>query len=127
MSESSLAYLLQQALNAAPTAALYALLAFGYCLSFGLTRRADFTAGALFAFAGQIFVFFTAFGYDAFRLIYPLALGIGAGCSVLHAAGILGHRAWGDRAAVAPRPQFGDRRFAGRDDRADGTGADRRR
>lgn len=78
ISESAAAYLFQQTLNAAPTAALYAMLAFGYCLSFGLTRRAEFTAGALFAFAGQIFVFFTAFGYDAFRLIYPAALAMGA-------------------------------------------------
>ena len=78
MSESELAYFLQQLLNAAPTAALYAMLAFGYSLSFGLTKRADFTPGALFAFAGQIFVFFTAFGYDGFRLIYAAALALGA-------------------------------------------------
>ena len=105
MSESSLAYLLQQALNAAPTAALYALLAFGYCLSFGLTRRADFTAGALFAFAGQIFVFFTAFGYDAFRLIYPLALGIGAVvalCYTLLASSVIGRGVIGPLSRRAP-------------------------
>lgn len=82
ISESDAAYLLQQALNAAPTAALYAMLAFGYCLSFGLTRRAEFTAGALFAFAGQVFVFFTAFGYDRFRLIYPAALAVGAAAAL---------------------------------------------
>jgi branched-subunit amino acid ABC-type transport system permease component len=74
ISESAVAYLLQQVLNAAPVAALYAMLAFGYGLSFRLTRRVEFTAGALFAFAGQILVLFTAFGYDAFRLVYPAAL-----------------------------------------------------
>lgn len=76
-SEVQLAYFLQQLLNAAPVAALYAMLAFGYSLSFALTKRADFTPGALFAFAGQVFVYFTAFGYDRLWLVYPAALAIG--------------------------------------------------
>jgi branched-chain amino acid transport system permease protein len=80
-SQVQLAYFLQQLLNAAPLAALYAMLAFGYSLSFALTRRADFTPGALFAFAGQVFVYFTAFGYDRLWLIYPAALAIGVAAS----------------------------------------------
>ena len=76
--DDQLAYFLQQMLNAAPLAALYAMLAFGYSLSFALTKRADFTPGALFAFAGQVFVYFTAFGYGRFLLVYPAALGLGA-------------------------------------------------
>lgn len=79
--DAQLAYLLQQLLNAAPVAALYAMLAFGYSLSFALIRRADFTPGALFAFAGQVFVFFTAFGYDRLWLVYPAALAVGAAAS----------------------------------------------
>lgn len=79
--DDQFAYLLQQILNAAPVAALYAMLAFGYSLSFALTRRADFTPGALFAFAGQVFVFFTAFGYDRLWLVYPAALAVGAAAS----------------------------------------------
>lgn len=43
-------YLVQQFANAVPIAALYALLAFGYALSFALTKRADLTYGAMFAF-----------------------------------------------------------------------------
>jgi branched-chain amino acid transport system permease protein len=84
ISETDLAYFLQQLLNAAPNAALYAMLAFGYSLSFGLTRRADFTPGALFAFAGQIFVFFTSFGYGRLWLIYPAALGVGAAAAAIY-------------------------------------------
>jgi branched-chain amino acid transport system permease protein len=102
---SQLAYFLQQALNAAPTAALYAMLAFGYSLSFGLTRRADFTPGALFAFAGQIFVFFTAFGYDGFRLIYPAALAVGAVAALsytLLAASVVGSRVVRPLSLVSP-------------------------
>lgn len=84
ITEASLAYFLQQILNAAPNAALYAMLAFGYSLTFGLTKRADFTPGALFAFAGQVFVYFTSFGYDKLWLIYPAALGIGAAAAMLY-------------------------------------------
>jgi branched-chain amino acid transport system permease protein len=83
-SQVQLAYFLQQLLNAAPLAALYAMLAFGYSLSFALTRRADFTPGALFAFAGQVFVYFTAFGYDRLWLIYPAALAIGVTASFVY-------------------------------------------
>jgi branched-chain amino acid transport system permease protein len=105
MSEGDLAYFLQQLLNAAPTAALYAMLAFGYSLSFGLTRRADFTPGALFAFSGQIFVFFTAFGYDGFRLIYPAALALGAAaaiCYTLFAGWVVGSRIMRPLSLVSP-------------------------
>jgi branched-chain amino acid transport system permease protein len=83
-SQVQLAYFLQQLLNTAPLAALYAMLAFGYSLSFALTRRADFTPGALFAFAGQVFVYFTAFGYDRLWLIYPAALAIGVTASFVY-------------------------------------------
>jgi branched-chain amino acid transport system permease protein len=83
-SQVQLAYFLQQLLNAAPLAALYAMLAFGYSLSFALTKRADFTPGALFAFAGQVFVYFTAFGYDRLWLIYPAALAIGVTASFVY-------------------------------------------
>ena len=84
IASADLAYFLQQLLNAAPNAALYAMLAFGYSLSFGLSRRVDFTPGALFAFAGQLFVYFTAFGYDRLWLIYPAALGVGAFAAMAH-------------------------------------------
>ena len=41
-----MAYLLQQLANAVPLCALYAALAFGYAIGFGVTRRADITYGA---------------------------------------------------------------------------------
>ncbi|CAH0340233.1 branched-chain amino acid ABC transporter permease [Rhizobium sp. CECT 9324] len=72
-----MAYLLQQLLNALPIAALYACLAFGYSIAFGVTRRADITYGALFAFAGQICLLFTDIGWNAFTLVFPAALGFG--------------------------------------------------
>lgn len=77
-SDLQIAYFLQQAANAVPLAALYSLLAFGYALTFGLTRRAEFTAGTLFAFAGQLLLFFTALGYDRLWLVFPAALALGA-------------------------------------------------
>ena len=94
-SDVQFAYFLQQLLNAAPLAALYAMLAFGYSLSFALSKRADFTPGALFAFAGQVFVYFTAFGYDRLWLVYPAALAVGAAASfgyTMLASAVVGDR-----------------------------------
>ena len=102
---AQLAYFLQQLLNAAPLAALYALLAFGYSLSFALTRRADFTPGALFAFAGQVFVYFTAFGYGRLWLVYPAALAVGAAAAFLYtllAAAVVGDKVIRPLARLSP-------------------------
>jgi branched-chain amino acid transport system permease protein len=73
-----MAYFLQQIANAVPVAALYATLAFGYAIAFAVTRRADLTYGALFAFAGQMFVLFADFGWNRLWLVLPAALGVGA-------------------------------------------------
>lgn len=70
-------YLLQQFLNALPLASLYALLAFGYSLAFGVTKRPDITFGALVAFAGQICLLFTDYGWNRLFLVLPAALGLG--------------------------------------------------
>lgn len=105
ISETGLAYFLQQLLNAAPSAALYAMLAFGYSLSFGLTKRADFTPGALFAFAGQTFVFFTSFGYGRLWLLYPAALALGAAAALLYTlltASLVGSKVIRPLSSVSP-------------------------
>lgn len=72
-----MAYLLQQLLNALPLASLYALLAFGYSLAFGVTKRPDITFGALVAFAGQICLLFVDYGWNRQFLVLPAALGLG--------------------------------------------------
>ncbi len=72
-----MAYLLQQLLNALPMASLYACLAFGYALAFGIARRPDITFGALVAFAGQICLLFTDYGWNRLFLVLPAALGLG--------------------------------------------------
>ncbi|MCM2292074.1 branched-chain amino acid ABC transporter permease [Allorhizobium sp. BGMRC 0089] len=82
-----MAYLLQQILNAVPQAMLYATLAFGYALIFGMTRRVDITYGALFAFAGQIFVLFTDRGWSTYYWVLPAALGLGAAASLAYTLG----------------------------------------
>lgn len=69
-----MAYLLQQLANAVPLAALYAALAFGYAVAFGVTKRADITYGAIFAFAGQILLLFTELAFNRFWLVLPAAL-----------------------------------------------------
>ncbi len=85
-----MAYLLQQLANAVPLAALYAALAFGYAIAFGVTRRPDITYGALFAFAGQMLLLFTDVGYNRLILILPAALAFGAALALVYtlAAGL---------------------------------------
>jgi branched-chain amino acid transport system permease protein len=72
-----LGYLFQILLNSAHNGALYALLAYGYVLTYQVTKRANFAHGALFAFTGQNLILFTAFGWNTLWLIFPLALAFG--------------------------------------------------
>ncbi|MEZ5872583.1 MAG: branched-chain amino acid ABC transporter permease [Nitratireductor sp.] len=81
-----MAYFAQQIVNGVQLGALYALLAFGYAISHGILKRASFTHGALFAFAGQIAVFFTAFGWNTLLLVYPAALALGAVAALAYTA-----------------------------------------
>jgi branched-chain amino acid transport system permease protein len=77
-SERDLSYFAQIILNGAHNGALYALLAYGYILTYQVTKRANFAHGAVFAFTGQNLILFTAFGWNTLYLIFPLALGFGA-------------------------------------------------
>jgi branched-chain amino acid transport system permease protein len=78
-----MAYFAQQVLNAIPIAALYAVLAFGYTLVFSITRRADVTYGAIFAFAGQTYLLFADFGWNRLWLVLPATLAFGATFAML--------------------------------------------
>lgn len=73
-----MSYLLQQIANAVPLATLYATLAFGYAIAFAVTRRADITYGAIFAFSGHLYVLVAHFGWNELRLVLPAALAVGA-------------------------------------------------
>jgi branched-chain amino acid transport system permease protein len=73
-----MAYLLQQLANAVPIASLYAALAFGYAIAFAVTRRADITYGAIFAFAGHLHLLGAHFGWESLRLVLPAAISLGA-------------------------------------------------
>lgn len=94
-----MAYFLQQLANAVPIAALYAALAFGYAVAFGMTRRADIVFGALFAFAGQMYLLFTSIGWSALILVLPAALAFGA---VVAAAYTLVAGYWVGRTVMLP-------------------------
>ncbi|MBC2773486.1 branched-chain amino acid ABC transporter permease [Rhizobium sp. AQ_MP] len=80
-----MAYLLQQLLNALPMAGLYACLAFGYALAFGVTKRPDITFGALVAFAGQICLLFTDLGWSRLYLVFPAAMSLGLATGLAYA------------------------------------------
>jgi branched-chain amino acid transport system permease protein len=72
-----LAYFAQILLNGAHNGALYALLAYGYVLTFQVTHRPNFAHGAVFAFTGQNLILFSWFGWNTLWLIWPLALAFG--------------------------------------------------
>lgn len=76
-------YTLQQLLNSLPLAALYAVLAFGYSVSFALTKRADLTYGALFAFSGHSFLLGAHWGWNLLFLTFAASLMAGAVLSLL--------------------------------------------
>ncbi|WP_377295587.1 branched-chain amino acid ABC transporter permease [Rhizobium sp. SGZ-381] len=80
-------YALQQLLNALPIASLYAALAFGYVIAFAVTKRADITYGALFAFSGHVFLLGAHWGWNRLFLNFPAALGLGALLAVLVGTG----------------------------------------
>lgn len=92
-------YLLQQLANAVPVAALYAALAFGYALAFGMTRRPDITYGALFAFSGQIFLLFVEAGWNRLHLVFVAAIAFGAAVSFAYS---LVTGLWIARSAMQP-------------------------
>ncbi|MBB4102707.1 ABC transporter permease subunit [Allorhizobium borbori] len=80
-------YWLQLLLNALPLAALYAALAFGYALIFGMVRRVDITFGALFAFSGQVFALGFDAGWNAWYLVLPAALAMAAVLALAYTIG----------------------------------------
>jgi branched-chain amino acid transport system permease protein len=82
-----MAYLLQQIANALPIAALYAALAFGYAVAFAVTKRADITYGALFAFSGHLYLLFAHLGWDRLWLVLPASLALGAIAGLVGGAG----------------------------------------
>jgi branched-chain amino acid transport system permease protein len=82
----NLNYALQQLANAVPLAALYGALAAAYALPFGITKRADFSFGALHAFAGQMFVLFAAYGYATLWLTLPATLAFAAAVALAYSA-----------------------------------------
>lgn len=82
-----MAYFLQQIANALPIASLYAALAFGYAIAFAVTRRADITYGAIFAFSGHIYLLFAHIGWDRLWLVLPASLALGAVAGLISGVG----------------------------------------
>ncbi len=78
-----MAYFLQITANGLHNGALYALLAFGYVLTYSVTKRANLAHGAVFAFSGQILVLGATMGYTALWMTLPAALAFGALASAI--------------------------------------------
>lgn len=78
-------YFFQQVLNGFHSAALYALLAFGYALTNGVLHRTNIAYGSLFAFAGQTMVLAAVFGYQVLWLTLPATVAFGIVVAFLYA------------------------------------------
>jgi branched-chain amino acid transport system permease protein len=81
--ERALAYFLQTIANGLHNGALYALLAYGYVLTYSVTKRANLAHGAVFAFSGQILVLGATVGYTVLWMTLPAALAFGALTSIV--------------------------------------------
>lgn len=79
----ALAYFLQITANGLHNGALYALLAYGYVLTYSVTKRANLAHGAVFAFSGQILVLGATVGYSVLWMTLPAALAFGGLTSVI--------------------------------------------
>lgn len=98
-------YFLQQVLNGFHSAALYALLAFGYVLTNSVLHRTNLAHGPVFAFAGQTAILVAVFGWQVLWLTLPatIALGIVAGFAYAALIGvILARSVFGRLADSAP-------------------------
>ncbi|HEY6633774.1 MAG TPA: branched-chain amino acid ABC transporter permease [Rhizobiaceae bacterium] len=79
-------YFLQQLLNGCHSAALYALLAFGYVLTNGVLKRTNLAYGPIFAFAGQVLILIAVFGWNVLWLTLPATVALGVAVAFLYAA-----------------------------------------
>lgn len=82
-------YFLQQLLNGFHSAALYALLAFGYVLTNGVLHRTNLAHGPVFAFAGQTAILVAVFGWQVLWLTLPATVALGIVVAFLY-AGLIG-------------------------------------
>lgn len=83
-------YFFQQVLNGFHSAALYALLAFGYSLTNGVLHRTNIAYGSIFAFGGQTMILGAVFSYQMLWLTLPASVAFGIVLSFLY-AWLIGH------------------------------------
>ena len=80
-----MAYFVQQCLNGLHSAAIYALLAFGYVAVNGLIRQTNLAYGPVFALSAQILILGSTVAYGAFWLEWWAAIPIGFAVAALYA------------------------------------------
>jgi branched-chain amino acid transport system permease protein len=100
-----MAYFLQQLANALPLSSLYAALAFGYAIAFAVTKRADITCGAIFAFSGHLYLLSAHIGWNRLWLVLPASVALGAAVGLaggISAGAVVGRFVMRPLAAVSP-------------------------
>jgi branched-chain amino acid transport system permease protein len=84
-----LAYFAQIVTNGLHNGGLYALLAYGYVLTYSVTHRANIAHGAVFAFAGQMLVLTATLGYTVLWMTLPAAIFSGMVAAVILSIAVL--------------------------------------
>lgn len=79
-------YFFQQLLNGVHSAAIYALLAFGYALGNGLLQRTNLAYGGIFAFCGQTMILAAVYGWQVLWLTLPVTIAFGIFIALAYAA-----------------------------------------
>ena len=85
----SLSYLAQILTNGLHNGALYALLAYGYVVTYSVTHRANIAHGAVFAFSGQMLVLVATIGYSTLWMTLSAAILFGIASSMVLCAIVL--------------------------------------
>jgi branched-chain amino acid transport system permease protein len=85
----NLSYFLQILTNGLHNGALYALLAYGYVLTYAVTHRANIAHGAVFAFSGQMLVLAATIGYSTLWMTLPAALAFGIVTAIIMSSFVL--------------------------------------
>ncbi|MGL4489287.1 MAG: branched-chain amino acid ABC transporter permease [Rhizobiaceae bacterium] len=85
----SLSYFCQIVTNGLHNGAIYALLAYGYIVTYSVTHRTNIAHGAVFAFSGQMLVLAATFGYSTLWMTLTASILFGIASAIALCAVVL--------------------------------------
>ncbi len=85
----NISYFAQIVTNGLHNGGLYALLAYGYVVTYSVTHRANIAHGAVFAFSGQMLVLAATYGYTTLWMTLTASIFFGLAAAVISSAVVL--------------------------------------